>query len=270
MRLIVRTASGVALLGVLLLALYLGTIGLAVLVVGIMGIGLFELRNLWRGQPVGPSLLVLIPLTGFWLMRYAYPAVPAASVGLFAGVLLGLTLVLFQRPGTRPTASWALGMAGAMWLGYLPGCILLLYQAGGPHGRGMALVLLAVGVSVLGDSSAYLFGSWIGKHPFAPRISPKKTWEGAIAGWLVPTLVVGALLPLVLPSLHLPVALAIAAAAAAAAVVGDLAESQLKREVGAKDSGRLIPGHGGVLDRVDSLLFVAAVVYSLLGVAHAF
>ncbi len=270
MRLIVRTASGLTLLGVLLLALYLGPIALAVLVVVIMAVGVFEFRQLWRGQPVGPSTLVLVPLAGFWLLRYGYPGVAAASVGLFVAALLGLTLALFQRRGHRPIAAWALGTAGAVWLGYLPGCILLLYQAGGASGRGMALVLLAVGVSVLGDSSAYLVGSWIGRHPFAPRVSPKKTWEGAIAGWLVPTVVVGLLLPLVLPALHPAVAFAIAAAAAIAAIAGDLAESQLKREVGAKDSGWLIPGHGGVLDRIDSLLFVGAVVYSLLGVAHAF
>lgn len=270
MRLLVRTVSGVALLGLLLLALHLGLTALAVLVVAIMAIGLLEFRRLWRGQPVGPSSLVLFPLAGFWLLRYAYPEVPTSTVGLLAAALAGLALALFQRHERHPMAGWALGLGGAVWLGYLPGCILLLYQAGGTSGRGMALVLLAVGVSVLGDSAAYLIGSWIGKHPFAPRVSPAKTWEGAIAGWLVPTLVAGGLLPLVLPALHQPVALAIAAAASAAAIAGDLVESRLKREVGAKDSGRLIPGHGGVLDRIDSLLFVAAVVYSLLGVAHAF
>ncbi len=270
MSLAVRSVSGVALVGALVLALFLGPSALAVLVGGLMAIGIFEYWQLWQGQPVGPSTVVLVPLAGFWLMRYAYPALPAASIGLLAGSLLGLTVALTHGGRHRSTAAWALGFGGAAWLGYLPGYILLLYQAGGPHGRGMALVLLAVGVSVIGDTTAYLVGSSVGRHPFMSRISPKKTWEGAVAGWLAPTLVTGALLPVVLPSVTLPLAFAIAATASAAAIVGDLAESQLKREVGAKDSGRLIPGHGGVLDRVDSLLFVAAVVYSLLGVAHAF
>lgn len=269
MKLAVRTASGVALLGVLIGALYVGVVALAVLVGLLVGIALFEYRRLWSGQPAAPALVVLMAVSAFWLFRFAYPSIPA-SVGLLAGGLAGLTLGLARRSGGRPVASWALAIGGAVWLGFLPGCILLLYRAAGSHSRGMALVLLVVGISVLGDTAAYLVGSWIGRHPFMPRISPKKTWEGAVAGWLLPTLVVGELLPRVLPRLGVSMGFVIAAVAAAAAIAGDLAESQLKREVGVKDSGWLIPGHGGVLDRIDSLLFVGAVVYSLLGVAHAF
>jgi phosphatidate cytidylyltransferase len=122
---------------------------------------------------------------------------------------------------------------------------------------------------VVGDTVAYLVGSRFGRHPFLPRISPSKTWEGAVAALIAPTLLVGLLLPLALPRVSHPLAFLIGFLAAVAAVVGDLVESQLKREVGVKDSGRLLPGHGGVLDRMDSLIFVGAVVYSLLGVAHA-
>lgn len=270
MKLAVRTASGVALLGVLLAALVLGIAYLAGLVVVLMAIAIYEYRVLWRGQGLEPSWLVLVPLAGFWLFRFSYPQLPAASVGLLAAALLGLTLALGRAHAERPIARWAIAVGGALWLGYLPGCILLLYRAAGSPGRALALVLLTVGISVLGDTGAYLVGSWIGRHPFMPGISPKKTWEGAVVGWLLPALVAGTLLPVVLPSLDHLVAYAIAAAAAAAAIAGDLVESQLKREVGVKDSGTLIPGHGGILDRVDSLLFVGAVVYSLLGIAHAF
>jgi phosphatidate cytidylyltransferase len=132
------------------------------------------------------------------------------------------------------------------------------------------VLLLTVGVSVVGDTLAYLVGSRFGRHPFMPQISPSKSWEGALAALLAPTLMVGLLLPLALPRMGHPAAFGIGLLAALAAVVGDLVESQLKREVGIKDSGRLLPGHGGVLDRMDSLIFVGAVVYSLLGVAHAF
>ncbi|NNM96275.1 MAG: phosphatidate cytidylyltransferase [Candidatus Dormibacteraeota bacterium] len=270
MRLAVRTASGVILLAVLLGALFLGVGFLAALVGLLIAIALYEYRLLWRGQGLQPSLLVMAPLAAFWLFRYAYPQIPVASVGLLAGALVGLTISLGWQPSDRPVARWAVAMGGAVWLGYLPGCVLLLYVAAGSPGRAVALVLLTAGISIMGDTGAYLVGSWIGRHPFFPRISPKKTWEGAVVGWVIPTLVAGTLFPMVLPRLNHLAAYAIAAAAAAAAIAGDLAESQLKREVGVKDSGTLIPGHGGILDRVDSLLFVGAVVYSLLGIAHAF
>jgi phosphatidate cytidylyltransferase len=132
------------------------------------------------------------------------------------------------------------------------------------------VVLLTVGVSVIGDTLAYLVGSRFGRHPFFPKISPRKTWEGAVAALIAPTVTVGLLLPLALPRVGHPLAFGIGFLAALAAVIGDLVESQLKREVGVKDSGRLLPGHGGVLDRMDSLIFVGAVVYSLLGATHAF
>ncbi|MHB1892341.1 MAG: phosphatidate cytidylyltransferase [Candidatus Dormibacteria bacterium] len=269
-RLGVRTASGLLLLAILLAALFLGVAYFAALVGALMAIALHEYRLLWRRQGLEPSLLVLAPLVEFWVFRYAYPQIPAASVGLLAAALVGLTLALGRSHQDRPIARWGTATAGAVWLGYLPGSFLLLYLAAGSHGRAVALVLLTVGIAVLGDTSAYLVGSWLGRHPFLPWISPKKTWEGAVAGWLVPTLVAGTLLPVVLPRLDQLLAYAVAGVAAAAAIAGDLAESQLKREVGVKDSGTLIPGHGGILDRLDSLLFVGAVVYPLLVIVHAF
>ncbi len=270
MRLAVRTASGLALLALVVLSLFLGTAAVATLVALVMGAGIVEYRQLWRDQPVHPSLLVLVPLAAFFLLRFAYPQLPVAALGLLVGSLGGLALATARPAAEKPFTSWALAVGGSIWLGYLPGFVLLLYAAAGSRDRAIALVLLTIGISVLGDTAAYLLGSAIGRHPFFPRISPRKTWEGALAGLVVPTLAAGALLPQVLPKLGYPVAIAIAGAASAAAIAGDLVESQLKREAGVKDSSRLIPGHGGVLDRVDSLLFVAAVVYSLLGVAHAF
>jgi phosphatidate cytidylyltransferase len=269
-KLAVRTASGVGLLVIVVAATYLGISYLAGLVGLVLAVGLFEYRQLWSRRGLQPSVLVLVPLAAFWLFRYAYPQIPAATIGLLGAGLGGLALTLAQRHQARPIASWATAVAGAIWLGYLPGCLLLLYVAAGSHRRAMALILLTVGISVLGDTGAYLAGSRFGRHPFMARISPSKTWEGAVVGWLLPTVVAGSLLPVVLPRLDHLASFGIAAAAAAAAIVGDLSESQLKREAGVKDSGRLIPGHGGILDRVDSLIFVGAVVYSLLGVAHAF
>lgn len=262
MRLAVRTASGVVLLGLLVGAAFLGAGYLAGFVAVVVAMGLWEYRQLWSGLQLRPNLLVLMPLAAFWLFRFAYPQVATASLGLLLAALAGLALSLFSAAESRPVARWAVAVGGAVWLGYLPGFLLLLYVAG--HGSGAELVLLILGVSVLGDTAAYLAGSAFGRRPFFPRISPSKTWEGAVAGWLLPTVAVGLLLPVVLPATPIGTSFGIAAVGAAAAIAGDLVESQMKREAKVKDSGRLIPGHGGILDRVDSLLFVAPVMYTLL------
>ena len=112
MRLAVRTASGVILLAVLLVVLFLGVGFLAALVGLLIAIALYEYRLLWRGQGLQPSLLVMAPLAAFWLFRYAYPQIPVASVGLLAGALVGLTLSLGWQPSDRPVARWAVAMGG--------------------------------------------------------------------------------------------------------------------------------------------------------------
>jgi phosphatidate cytidylyltransferase len=266
----VRTASGVALLALFLLVLWLGAPFVDAFVALVVALGLWEYWNIWREAGVRLDPFLLGGLAAAWLFRYAYPHVPDGEAILALGVLGGLLLSLRHAPRTQPFMGWALTLGGAAWLGFCPGFLLLLYHGIASRPRAVEVLLLTVGVSVVGDTLAYLVGSRFGRHPFMPQISPSKSWEGALAALLAPTLMVGLLLPLALPRMGHPAAFGIGLLAALAAVVGDLVESQLKREVGIKDSGRLLPGHGGVLDRMDSLIFVGAVVYSLLGVAHAF
>lgn len=269
MTLAVRTASGVVLLALFVAVLLLGAPFLDAFVALVVGLGLWEYLQLWRGYGLRLEPVLLFGLAAIWLFRYAYPNLPAGGAVLALAVLAGLALSLRSGPDSRPFERWALAVGGAAWLGFCPGFLLLLYHGIAARPQAVELVLLTVGVSVVGDTLAYLVGSRFGRHPFFPQISPKKTWEGAVAALLAPTLLVGLLLPLVLPRVGHPLAFGIGLLAALAAVVGDLVESQLKREVGVKDSGRLLPGHGGVLDRMDSLIFVGAVVYSLLGATHA-
>lgn len=130
------------------------------------------------------------------------------------------------------------------------------------HGYGYAgpwLLLFALVITWVGDTAAYFVGRAIGRHPFAPHLSPKKTWEGAIAS-LVAALAVGALFArwIFAPMPHL---LAMAAVGNVAGQVGDLLESAYKRSAGVKDSGSLLPGHGGVLDRIDALILTIPVVW---------
>ena len=126
---------------------------------------------------------------------------------------------------------------------------------------GPLLILLLLAIVWSADSGAYFFGRALGRHKLAPGVSPGKTWEGVIGG-LVTAALVGALAGALSESAALPVAM-VAAATAALSVVGDLNVSMFKRNAGLKDSGRVLPGHGGVLDRADSV--TAAVVMFVPG-----
>lgn len=156
------------------------------------------------------------------------------------------------------------GLVG--WLLLLPTFLALLYL----RSESPALVLIAVGVAVVADSAAYFSGRAFGRHKLAPSISPGKTWEGALGAGLA--IVVYALLMATLkPRGCDPACLALSAAAFlflfVFSVLGDLFESWIKRQAGVKDSGNLLPGHGGVLDRIDSLtavLPIAALLWMLL------
>jgi len=129
----------------------------------------------------------------------------------------------------------------------------------GASAQGPALLLFALVIVWVSDTAAYFAGRSIGKHPFAPKLSPNKTWEGAVAGFLASLAVAFAFMPWVnVPLVHL---LAMAALGNIAGQVGDLLESGYKRSAGIKDSGTLLPGHGGVLDRIDALILAIPVVW---------
>ncbi len=125
-------------------------------------------------------------------------------------------------------------------------------------------LMFALMVNWIGDTGAYYVGRKFGKHKMAPRVSPGKSWEGAAASAVTGVIFGLIYLPLAIPSTPVWAAGAIALAANAAGQVGDLAESALKRGAGVKDSGTMLPGHGGMLDRLDSSLFAIPVVYTLV------
>ena len=126
-----------------------------------------------------------------------------------------------------------------------------------PHWLMYALLL-----NWVGDTGAFLIGGKFGKHKLAPRVSPKKSWEGAAAAVVFAVLLAGAYLMWFLPEVPLGEVVVLTAVANAAGQVGDLAESAMKRGAGVKDSGTILPGHGGFLDRVDSTLFALPVIYA--------
>lgn len=197
----------------------------------------------------------------------AASAADMGSVGLTA-VMGGLILVAlgwhmaFRQVTASDTASTVFG---ALYTGFALAHLVLMRSLD----SGAELVVITMASVWAMDVFAYLVGSTMGTHPLAPHISPKKSWEGFIAGtigtvaaWGVGWLVIGSPLPLW-------AFLLTGAIASAAALFGDLVESRMKREVQVKDSGRLLPGHGGFLDRFDSMIVVSVVVYYVLLFAGA-
>jgi phosphatidate cytidylyltransferase len=157
---------------------------------------------------------------------------------------------------------------GIVYVAYLASHLILLrelpLQIGGEYRLGASFVFLVFTVTWAADTGAYAVGSLFGRHPLLPRVSEKKTWEGAgggvafgaLAGWAASRTFAGYLAPWQ--------GLALGALAAVVGLLGDLFESLLKRDAELKDTSRVIPGHGGVLDRFDSLLFTAPLIYYLL------
>ncbi|MDO8947298.1 MAG: phosphatidate cytidylyltransferase [Desulfocapsaceae bacterium] len=187
------------------------------------------------------------------------------SLGITGGLLLSILLLSFYilyyySQLQDPLLFFSRAFFGVTYVGFLAAHLLLLYLL--PEGSSWILVLTAITAG--SDSGAYYCGRALGKHKLCPLVSPKKTIEGAIGG-LVAGVAVAVLVAMLL-RLQVSLFFLIPAAIllAGIGIVGDLTESIIKRATGTKDSGTLLGGHGGVLDRVDSLLFAGPVFYYLL------
>jgi phosphatidate cytidylyltransferase len=234
----------------------------------------------WGGGPLAVSVLVLTALAlweyqqmmlergdlydktlGFVLAGGVACAalgwIPAAVAGLLlpaATILVLLAALSKPDPIERSVTRAALVTLGVL---YTAGLFPFLYRLRQVDEIGLGLGLSAVFCTFGGDTGGYIAGRLFGKHKLYPKISPNKTVEGLIGGLMMAVGVaffIPVLFPFPLPPVHL---LALGLIAGAFGVVGDLVESMMKRSVGAKDSSRLIPGHGGVLDRFDAMMFVA-------------
>jgi len=180
--------------------------------------------------------------------QIAYPALGAA-------IALSLAYLVSRQQVERSFADWAVTWAPPLYIGFLAAFLVALRLL--PSGERWVFMVLAVTWST--DIGAYLVGSSLGRHPFFARVSPRKTWEGAIGGLMAGALAGGGVAWAFGWDTGQLLALSILASVAAEA--GDLAESCIKRQLRTKDTSRLIPGHGGVLDRMDSLLFAGTLIY---------
>ena len=262
--LMVRILSAFVIIAIVLGLLLAGLIGVYVLVIVIGGLALWEFYDLSAKMGSRGPAWLLFPLGAFF--AFSGTVLKQIDVALVLSVaLVGGLAAFLVVPGRRQGLSrWAMGLAGALYIGIPFNYYLLLYTSQ-PNGR--AWVLFTIFAVVVSDAAALLVGSRFGRHPFFASISPNKTLEGAVAG------VVGAMLVMLLGVSAVigqsPVhALALGFLVGISAEVGDLVESQMKRIAEVKDSSRLIPGHGGVLDRIDSILFPPILVYLYLTAFH--
>ncbi len=225
-------------------------------------LGAYELHNMMLHEGYHPMILISLALSLLFLVAAMVPQERPLllEIGLGVALLVTFPLLFFRKKLDGAMVDWSLTLAIAVYLGWPLSLFPLLrgYQVGISTGFWWLLTLL---LGVWGfDTGAFFAGHFFGRHKLAPGISPGKTWEGVIGGLIFS--IAAAILFAMLP-LHIPwyLALLLGILIGIAATLGDLAESLIKRQTHVKDSGQIIPGHGGMLDRVDSLLFAVIVVY---------
>ncbi|MGQ9681158.1 MAG: phosphatidate cytidylyltransferase [Anaerolineae bacterium] len=251
-----RVLSALLLIPLVALMVYLGGIWFACFVALVAALATREFCLLARA--IGAHLL--IPVTvGLSVLLVLSAFVTQHEVGqaLFIFVLIGIMVWRVMRQDYAGFVyDWSTTLTGAAYVGGMLSYMVLLRELQ----QGLVWVALVLLTTWAADTAAYFVGSAWGRTPFLPRVSPRKTMEGTIAG-LVFGIIVATASGMLFLRLDVARAIGLGVVLVLAITFGDPSESLLKRQAGAKDSGQLIPGHGGVLDRVDSLLFAGVAAY---------
>jgi phosphatidate cytidylyltransferase len=263
-----RILTALVLIPLVLLLVFLGPRWLVTLSTATLAaLAAWEFLSLAEiGGAKPPRLAVLVAIAALFAGNYQYPDLTAYLLGFLSLALL--VYCTFSSPAQRMLSDAAISVFTLVYIGFT----LLALPALREQANGPSLVAFLLCVVWAGDITALYVGRSIGRHKLAPRLSPNKTWEGAVGSVAGSLLVVAGLLWLTRylsqfnsARLSFPEEiwywLVLAIIVNVAAQVGDLAESALKRSVGVKDSGTLLPGHGGVLDRIDALLLAAPVLW---------
>jgi phosphatidate cytidylyltransferase len=248
-----RVLSGVVLAAVALAAiLFLPPIGVRILACVVAGLAAHEYLRIVGGDR---RFIVLVVVVCWLLATGSLFSLALVSLLAFAGVAMS---VLFSGH-TGPNA--AASAFALLYVGMPLGMLVAVHARGGPRAT-----LLLIATVVVSDSMQYYTGRTFGRRPLAPAISPKKTLEGAIGGILFGTVFMAIVGARVLLAAPVPMAV-LGLVIVLLGIAGDLFESRLKRQANLKDSSALIPGHGGVLDRIDALLFAIPAFYLYLYVS---
>ncbi|TCJ16638.1 hypothetical protein E0L93_07810 [Rubrobacter taiwanensis] len=253
-----RFATAAVLAPAILAAIYLGRWTVVAAVLIFAGLAARELSRALR--PLSAPAAITVALAPVVL------AIPLDEVGALAGVMLSLPVILLWlvvRPERRSLRSAVGALLGSVWIGAAFAHLILLSELPEP----VVPLLIAVVGPWISDAGAYFCGLFFGRHRIFPLASPNKTVEGAVGGGALTVLAVG-LASAVFLGLPALAAVFLGGVVALFSQAGDLFESLLKRILDIKDTGHMLPGHGGVLDRIDSLLFTAPAVYYALLIIH--
>ncbi|WP_114855249.1 phosphatidate cytidylyltransferase [Brachybacterium sp. YJGR34] len=252
---------GVGLGAIVLAAVFVVPRAFPVVVAVAMVLAMLEItRALAQGGLRVPAMPLLVGVVGMVISTEVF-----GTEGLLISTAIAVCMLILWRVsesmGLSALRDVSAGVFSLAWVPFMGCFMLLLFE----RDQGPLLVLLAVLGPVGNDVGGYVAGVLFGKHPMAPSISPKKSWEGFVGSLLLGTASVTAVGTL---ALDLPwwTSVIIGVVLVIVSTCGDLAESLLKRDLGIKDMGHLLPGHGGVLDRVDSILLAAPTTYILLEV----
>jgi len=236
------------------------TVVFDIVVAIISGLALYEFLVLGRRKGYDVPIVLCILIMLFMLAAFVFEQV-SVEMGVFATLLIiPATYVFSKKPIEEALPSSGISVLATLYVGMLGGSLIRLRND--YHELGPKLVFFLMLVVWLGDTGAYYVGKQFGKTKLSPRVSPKKTVEGLMGGVMTSVLAAVIIHFTFLPQMPLLHAIICGAILSVAGVVGDLAESMWKRSAEVKDSGTLLPGHGGFLDRFDSIFFTAPILYT--------
>jgi len=217
----------------------------------------WEFTKLMRGAGFQPAMVISVGgVLTILFARTVYPEYESAVLVALVFIAMTYHLIAFELGRNEAAGDFSITITSLIYMGWIGAYLVKLRNLPG----GLWWFFLVLPIIWFTDSGAYLIGKNFGKHKLSPRLSPKKTWEGSIGGLLF-TLLFAWLIFAVTKEMNLQDWLYLSVIIAVTGTLGDLAESLLKRNAGVKDSGKIIPGHGGVLDRFDATLFAVPFVF---------
>lgn len=248
--------------GLVLAAIFLGSLfgsalAFTAVVVAFASVACVEVARVLRPTAKAPIAPVLVATSVLLIPATAQlgPSGQAAGTAALAG---GTVLwMLFDRNRTMVLSRVSSTVLFGLWLPFLASFAMLLRRLD----DGAIAVLIVIGAAIFTDIGGYAFGVAFGKHKVAPQVSPNKSWEGLIGGLVVAGTLAAVIVPMLTDTITPLGAIVVATICGVAGFIGDLFESMIKRDLDIKDLGALLPGHGGVLDRVDGILFALPVGY---------